>query len=127
LEGDLVQAAAAAASFAAPGERVEAVLAAEPASGERFYVCAFVGEHGRTWIALAADGTGVTSRTSVREAVSIAALCEIADELAGIEPAPRVATPRYLDKVASPDLAAALGTVEALTAEVESSYKLELS
>ena len=67
--------------------------------------------------------------------MSIAALCELADELSG-EPddvAPRVASPAYLDAVgaaSSPALAEALkqGTVavEGLMAEVESTHKVEL-
>ena len=74
-------------------------------------------------------------RSLLREAVSIAALCELADELSG-EPddvAPRVASPAYLDAVgaaSSPALAETLkqGTVavEGLMAEVESTHKVEL-
>ena len=97
LDDDLAHAAETAASFAASGERVEAVLAAEPASGQRVYLCSFDGEDGRTWLALGADGRALTSRAEVREAVSISALCEIADEFAGVETAPRLATPGYLD------------------------------
>jgi hypothetical protein len=133
LDDDLAEAAGTAAAFAAPGERVEAVLAAEPASGQRVYLCSFVGEDGRTWLALGADGQALTSRNAVREAVSIAALCEIADEFAGVETAPRLATPAYLDELAAGNaelgraLAAALPTIESLTLEVESAYKLELA
>jgi len=133
LEDDLAHAAETASGFAAAGERVEAVLAAEPASGQRVYLCAFAGANGRTWLALGADGRVLTSRAEVREAVSISALCEIADEFAGVETAPRLATPAYLDELAAGNaelgraLAAALPTIESLTLEVESTYKQELT
>lgn len=132
LDDDLARAAETAAGFAAPGERLEAVLAAEPASGQRVYLCSFTGDAGRTWLALGGDDVPLTSRAEVREAASIAALCEIADEFAGVETAPRLATPAYLDELAAGNaelgraLAAALPTIESLTLEVESTYKLEL-
>jgi hypothetical protein len=127
LEDEVVQAAAAAGVFAAPGERVEAVLAAEPAGGDRAYLCAFSDDAGRTWLVLDAAGAGVASRATVRDVVSITALCEVAEELAGVEPHLRVASPRYLDEIGSPELAGALDAIEALTAEVEAAYKLELT
>jgi hypothetical protein len=82
LAGDLEQIAAVAAA-AADGERLVAVLAAEPASGLRRYLCAFEA-HGarRTWLALDAGGAPLTDRHAVRDAVSIAALCELAEESA---------------------------------------------
>ena len=73
----------AAARFAALGECVDAVLVAEATPGERVYLCAFEGEDGRTWLALDEDAQPVTSRNRVREAVSIAAMCELAEEQAG--------------------------------------------
>ena len=59
------------------------MLAAEPATGRRVYLCAFAGTGGRTWLAFDDAGVPVTSRALVREAVSIAALCEVAEETAG--------------------------------------------
>jgi hypothetical protein len=60
-----------------------AVLAAEASPGDRLYLCAFEeGDGGRTWLALDADGEPVTDRARVREAVSILALCELAEETA---------------------------------------------
>lgn len=60
-----------------------AVLAAEPQSGERIYVCAFEAEAGgRSWLALDADGNAVAERRRVRDAVAILALCELAEETA---------------------------------------------
>ena len=179
LADDLARTAEAAAAFAAGDERVEAVLAAEP-DGSRVYLCAFGGEHGRSWLALDDEGRPVTSRARLREAVSIAALCEIAGDTAGggrleelrqrlvalrltenppgideaeeaalaleavIGAPPRVATPAFLDDVGlatrrlelalgegnspfSRAMASALDAVEALTQEVESTYKQELT
>jgi hypothetical protein len=61
----------------------DAVLAAEPHPGERTYVCAFEeGDGGRTWLALDRDGEPVAERQRVRDAVSIVALCELAEETA---------------------------------------------
>ena len=84
LDDDLARVATLAARFAAPGEELAAVLATEPGPSRRVYLCAFAnGEAERTWIALDAEGTAVESRALVREAVSIAALCELAEETAG--------------------------------------------
>ena len=83
LSEELGRVAARASEFAAPGERVAGVVAAEPAAGERVYVCAFESEGGRTWLALDGSGRPIDARALVREAVSIAALCELAGETAG--------------------------------------------
>jgi hypothetical protein len=83
LAEELERAAAAAAAHASPGEEVAAVLAAEPVSGRRVYLCAFEGGEARTWLALDGDERPVADRTLVREAASIAALCEVAVEVAG--------------------------------------------
>lgn len=178
---DLERIAAAAAELAEPGEELAAVLPAEPEPGRRVYLCAFAaGDEARTWVALAEDGSPVRARPLVREAVSIAALCELAAENAGggrldelraqlaslritespdgIEEAeaaalelervigapPHVASPARLDEIGvatrgleqalgddarSPfaeAMKAGLGVVEALTAEVEAAYKVEL-
>ncbi len=61
-----------------------AVLAAEAEPGDRLYVCAFdEADGGRSWLAFDADGKPVADRRRVREAVSIVALCELAEETAG--------------------------------------------
>lgn len=86
LSHELSRAAAAAAALADDGEIVEAVLAAEPTPGRRLYVCSFAGDsepRARTWLVLDADGAPVTRRDTVRDAVSIAALAEIAADTAG--------------------------------------------
>jgi hypothetical protein len=83
LREELERVAEPARCFAAPGETLAGILAAEPEPGERVYLCAFVDEAGeRSWVALDAEGEPVTSRAVVREAVSIAALCELAEETA---------------------------------------------
>jgi hypothetical protein len=180
LTDELADVAKGAGRFAARGEHVAAVLVAEPAPGERLFLCAFDGTGGRTWLALDAGGRPVVSRRRVREAVSITALCEVAEESAGggdlerlrtelltvrlterppgIEQAeaaalelegivgerPRVASPARLDAIgaAARRLERSLGedagspfavamreavtAVEALTAEIEGSYKVAL-
>ena len=180
LTEELERIAAAAEGHAAPGETLAGILAAEPQPGEHVYLCAFRRDgEGEAWLALDAGGTGVTSRQAVRDAASIAALCELAEEVAGggdlddllsrllalrlteapagieeaeeaarnlqhtIEPAPRLASPAYLDRLgqATRRLEQALGeggspfaegmkagmaAVERLTDEIEGSYKLEL-
>jgi hypothetical protein len=83
LSDELSSAVAAAEAFAGPGEEVAGVLAAEPARGERIYLCAFDAGDRRAWLALDGAGRPVESRARVREAVSIAALCEVAAESAG--------------------------------------------
>jgi len=83
LSEQLSSVAESAGRFASAGETVDAVLVAEAAAGERVYVCAFVGPEGRTWIALDERGEPVTERVRLREAVSIAAMCEVAEEQAG--------------------------------------------
>jgi hypothetical protein len=83
LSDDLERIAAAAAAFAAPAERIVGILAAEPLGSGRIYLCAYAadGEHG--WLALDDTGTPIASRERVRQAASLAALCEVAEESAG--------------------------------------------
>jgi hypothetical protein len=81
---DLERIAAAAVPLASEGSTVTAVLAAEPTPGLRRYLCAFEEEEGaRTWVVLDDDGSPVTGRRDVRDAIAISALCEIAEESAG--------------------------------------------
>ena len=133
---ELEQVAAAAARFAAPGETVAAVVAAEPAPDRRTYLCAFDGPTGRTWLALDDAGAPVTSRDRVREAISIAAVCEVAEETSGddVDDVVRVASPAYIDSLAAekgPGVTGAFGDAVAiadeLAREVESRYKLALT
>jgi hypothetical protein len=132
---ELEQMATAAAGFAAPGETVSAVVATEPSPGRRTYLCAFDAPAGRTWLALDEAGAAVTSRDRVRESISIAAVCEVAEETNGdLRDALRVASPAYLDELAAqqwPGVAAAFGDAVAvadeLAREVEAQYKLPMT
>ena len=125
LQDDLAAAAGRAAAFADEGERVDAVLAAEPSTGRRVYLCAFAAGETRRWLVLD-DDVPVTSRNVVREAVALAALCEVVGEAVGDEP-PRLASPAYLDEFGAPDIVAgAFPAVDSLTEEVEATYKREL-
>lgn len=183
LAEELERIGALAEALAGPGERLGAVLAAEPHASARTYLCAFEDGAGtRTWLALDAGGEPVADRRTVRDAVSIAVLCEVAEEVAaggeldelhaklvqlritespdGIEEAedavlelqrvlgapPQLASPARLDAIglATRQLELALGgplqgspftdamrgageVVDALTAEIEGSYRAPLS
>jgi hypothetical protein len=135
LDDDLRRTAEAAVIYAADGEELVGIVPAEPASGLRLYVCAYGREDEAKWLVLDATGVPVEERALVRDAVSIAALCEVAEQAAGIEPkAPRVASPAYLDELGSdsgPELGGAVkgatGTVDELLRDVERGYKRPLS
>ena len=138
LSDDVQRAAVAAKRFAEDGERVEAVLPAEPAEGERVYLVAFSGDDGgRSWIALDDAAQPVTSRDRVRESVSIAAMVEVVvDAVAESDGSPeaRVASPRYLDDLGAvaggagvtAAIQGAVAAVDELAKDVEANYKLEL-
>jgi hypothetical protein len=83
LSEDLSRIATAAAAHAEEGEEVTGVVPAEPARGERVYLCAFRRESGETsWLALDERSEPVSDRALVRGAVSIAAMCELAEDVA---------------------------------------------
>jgi hypothetical protein len=85
LSHELARAADAAAAFATDGESLEAVLAAEPYPDRRLYLCSFASgsePQSRTWLVVDADGSPVSRRDAVRDAVSVAALAEIAADTA---------------------------------------------
>jgi hypothetical protein len=130
LSEDVSRIAGAAAQHRAPGQQVVAVLAVETAAGERVYLAAFGdGGDNREWLALDHDGVPVTSRERVREATSIAALVEVAEEaVERVADGPRLASLAYLDSIGGDSsIAGALPAIEELTHDVESNYKLELS
>lgn len=83
LAQELERIAGMAASFAMNGEQLTGILPAEPEPGVRVYLCAFEHDEKRAWLALDGQGAPIESRARVREAVSIAAMCELADESAG--------------------------------------------
>jgi hypothetical protein len=83
LAEDLARAADLASAHAGDAH-VSAVLATEPEEGRRVYLVAFDDADGyRSWLATREDGSAVASHTELREAVSIAALCELASDAAG--------------------------------------------
>ena len=135
LADDLERIAAAAASFAAPNERISGIVAAAPLAGAVVYLCAFESTDGHAWLAFDDDAQPVESRELVRDAASLAALCETVEDLSGIEPPrPRLATHAYLDALgegigssAAGTLQQALPAVEELAAQVEARYKLPLA
>lgn len=83
LQGELERAAQAAGPFAADGEELAGVLAAEPPTGGRVYLCAFRNGEVVSWLALDEAGNPVTTRERLREAATLVALVEIAEESAG--------------------------------------------
>jgi hypothetical protein len=84
LTEDLRRIADAAVRYAEDGEALTGIVPAEPSSGARAYLCAYRGEGGATaWLVLDEQGLPVDSRARVREVLSIAALCEVAEEVAG--------------------------------------------
>jgi hypothetical protein len=182
LADDLARIAEVARGFAGPGEKLTGVIPAEPSAGLKVYVCAFAREGaGKTWLALDDEGSPLADRALVRDAVSIAAMCELAEDVAGggwleelrtelaavrrteappgldeaeeavealertVGRQPRVATPAYLDEVGAAvrRLEEALGelgrspfvetmkhavdTVDELSKEIETNYKLALA
>ena len=135
LERDLRRIAEAAARHAGDGEEVAGIVPAEPANGLRLYVCAYGAEAATSWLVLDATGVPVSDQALIRDAVSIAALCEVAEEAAGVEPdSARVASPALLDDLGGDKgsevaaaVKAAAGTVEELVHDVERGYKLPLS
>jgi hypothetical protein len=82
LEEEIAATRAAAVRHAEVGEEVVGVVPAEP-GGARVYVCAYSRDGESAWLALDERGRPVTDRGVVRDAVSIAAMCELAEESAG--------------------------------------------
>jgi hypothetical protein len=83
LRDDLARLARAAAEHAGPGEELAGVVAAEPAPGERTYLCAYVRGEERSWIVLDETGEPVLDRAKIRRTASIAGMVELAEESAG--------------------------------------------
>jgi hypothetical protein len=83
LEEELSRIAEAALAFAGEGEELSGIVPTEPREGVHVYVCSYGDEAARSWLALDAGARAVEERALLREAVSIAALCELAEESAG--------------------------------------------
>ena len=82
LSEELTRIAGAAVAHAQDGETVTGVVAAEPVGGDGVYLCSFARGEERSWLALDGSAAPVASGSLVREAASIAALCEVAEEAA---------------------------------------------
>ncbi len=82
LSEEVEQIATAAAGFAEAGEKLTGVLVTETL-GRRVYLCAFASAERTAWLALDDAARPVSDARLVREAASIAALCEVAEESAG--------------------------------------------
>jgi hypothetical protein len=84
LADELERIAELAAGHARPGDAVSAVIATEPASGRRVYLVAFDDADGyRSWLAIDGEGAAITLRRELREAITVAVLCEVASDAAG--------------------------------------------
>jgi hypothetical protein len=80
---DLRKIADAAARYCDAGEDVVGIVPTEPAEGVRAYLCAFgADDETRSWIVLDDYGRSVRDRALIRDVVSIAAMCELAEEFA---------------------------------------------
>lgn len=82
LEEEIAAVRIAAVRHADVGEELVGVVPAEP-GGARVYVCAYQRDGESAWLALDEEGSPVADRALVRDAVSIAAMCELAEESAG--------------------------------------------
>ena len=137
LDQELRRIAEVAVTYCRDGEELVGIVPAEPALGVRVYLCAYRDGEETSWLVLSADASPVEDRSLVRDAVSIAALYELAEEAVGAGgEEPRVATPAELDSLGAEaqDRAAfatamkqATGTVDELLKDVERGYKIPLS
>jgi hypothetical protein len=133
LDQELRQIAEAAVTYCREGEELVGIIPAETEPGLRFYVCAYRDGEETGWLVLRADGSPVEERSIVRDAVSIAALYELAEEAAGSDgDEARVASPAALDSLSSSPgaveaIKAGTATVDELLRDVERGYKLALS
>ena len=84
LTDELERIAALVTAHAPAGDEVSGIIATEPTAGRRVYLCSYDDADGlRSWLAVREDGVPVDSREELREAVSIAAICEVAVDAAG--------------------------------------------
>ena len=134
LDQELRRIAEVAVTYCKDGEELAGIVPAEPAVGVRLYVCAYRDGEETSWLVLAADGSPVEDRSLVRDAVSIAALYELAEEAAGKADGeePRVATPAELDALGrSEEVVEAIkqgtATIDELLRDIERGYKVPLS
>ena len=93
LEEELETAVAAAGLHARPGEQAVAVVAAEPAGVRLFVVALAAGDEHLGYVAVDTAGTPVADRRLVKDAVSLAALAERAEEVSGATAADELVAP----------------------------------
>jgi hypothetical protein len=83
LQDELEQIAVWAAEYADNGEEVAAVIPAESSNG-RVYLSAYrAGDDATGWLLFDSAGAPVEDRMAVRDAASLVALCEVAEDNAG--------------------------------------------
>ena len=133
LDQELRRIAEVAVTYCRDGEELAGIIPAEPTVGVRLYVCAYRDGEETSWLVLTADGSPVEDRSLVRDAVSIAALYELAEEAVGQAGGePRVATPAELDALGSSTaevveaVKQGTPTIDELLRDVERGYKTEL-
>lgn len=136
LDGELRRIAEVAVTYCRDGEELAGIIPAEPGTGGRVYVCAYSDGEDASWLVLDAEGKPVEDRVLVKDAVSIAALCELAEEAGGgANGEPVLATPMHLDSLGATAedrvafaeaMKQATGTVDELVRDVERGYKLPL-
>jgi hypothetical protein len=133
LDQELRRIAEVAVTYCHDGEELAGIVPAEPSAGVRLYVCAYRDGEETSWLVLDADTAPIEDRSLVRDAVSIAALYELAEEAIGSTgDEARVASPALLDSIGgSASVVEAIksgtGTVDELLRDVERGYKVPLS
>ena len=136
LDRELRRIAKKAVTYCRDGEELAGIIPAEPGRGGRVYVCAYSDGDETGWLVLDAAGKPVADRALVKDAVSIAALVELAEEAGGGENGePVPATLARLDSlgaaaenpvVFADAMKRATATVDELVRDVERGYKLPL-
>jgi hypothetical protein len=136
LDEELRRIAEVAVTYCRDGEELAGIIPAEPGKGGRVYVCAYRDGDETSWLVLDASGKPVEDRDLVKDAVSIAALCELAEEAGGSGNGETIlATPAHLDSLGAgaedsvafaEAMKRATGTVDELVRDVERGYKRPL-
>ena len=138
LSEDVGRIAEAAGRYAADGEELAAVLpvGARPRASASISAPLSARTELRAGSRSTIEGSPLRNRTLIRDAASIAALVEIAEESAAIPSGgePRLASAAYLDSLGAEAvngdvagaLQSALPAIDELTRDLELNYKLEL-
>jgi hypothetical protein len=124
LSDDLRRVADVAVAYAADDEELSAVIPTEAAAGRRVYLCAYTDGERKSWLALDGDRTAVHDRRLLRDAVSIAAMCELAEETAGGGSLPELRA--QLETLRATDAPDGLDEAEAAIDELERTIGDEL-